>query len=738
MHPSHPTHRPPPRGISLLEVLISIGILAIGLTAVLSLIPAGRSYMQKAAIDDRAAALIPNAYSIVEDRGMFRVGALSWLPAPMGVSADPEPTNVVRSAKGGLWSATGQTQDHHWTIESTDSAVIEESWPRTTPPDLTGTTTGSSMVVVTTEPPSSEFSGTTGPDGAWKIPLGANLPAPDLKIVESGPGVGTPANQPFVDYTFKAAVQVSGSFNPISVTPSTYRQYGALRKRELRRGRAQVTYAVPSPDPRRNDSSDQATAIDLKPIRSTTVVGRNSITSSAQVEVEGTLWRMATGVREGTYEQSVNFPAAVFPAAASFDDPKYTHMDLMEDVGDAWVGSPSSAEDVDWYRFPVEDAVVVELAWTDPGNILAVDAFGARCPLYLDSPTNPIQPFETGAGWARYWIPKAGTAFTKLALGAGPPNTFGPTGAAPNMRINPGYGFTVTVSRVDRAIAFDPLMATRLDKIIDLGGSAAHRLRRQRFASFQQQLGGQERAFVIPRLSLQELAAMPVDQAIAAAERLFRDDDVIAVDPPANDEDPPNPRFEISSSGAPLRRMASGRMTWMMLIQPQDPGTVMMNWSAGKLFDVSFVIFQDRKLPPLDASAPLEGEYAFSGSWSDATGMLSVTVPFDVDGDGGRDLVAEDIRAVFRSGNWMLLAPAQASTSPPFSDTQRLEWVRIRTAEILSEADSAVVRVLLEAEPNADVLVRSAYAPGTLDFPLAVLAYEGVVAVVNKPLQLEP
>ena len=57
-----PAPRHSRRGISLLEVLISIGILSIGLLATLSLIPAGRTYMYKAAVDDRAAALIPAAF----------------------------------------------------------------------------------------------------------------------------------------------------------------------------------------------------------------------------------------------------------------------------------------------------------------------------------------------------------------------------------------------------------------------------------------------------------------------------------------------------------------------------------------------------------------------------------------------------------------------------------------------------------------------------------------------------
>jgi Tfp pilus assembly protein PilV len=752
MNPNPPLHHRSPRGISLMEVLISIGILAIGLTAVLSLIPAGRSYMQKAAIDDRAATLIPNAYALVEDRRMFRVNALSW-QAFHGVNGnDGESAPVVRSAAGSGWSAKGKTQDSHWTIQSPDSETIEERWPRTTPPDLQGTEPGSTSVTVTTTPATSTFSGTTALNGAWKILLReAVLPAPDLEIVTSGNNVGEPTNQPYVDYTFKAEVEVSGSMRPTGVTPSTYRQYGQLRRTDLRTGRARVTYELGS-DPRENETEQQSTPVAVRRIREATFPGRNSIAYASTASMTGHLWRMQVGTQEGRYRRRGSFPNT-FPSPGTWDSPSYDHVDMITNAG-TWVdgsGNPqpgpnSSPEDVDWFQFPVEDDIVVELAWTDPAGVLAPNGAGACCSLYLGSGANEILPFSVGSGRAWYWIPTGGTAYTRLALRPVDPaddtqipnlqNTFGPEGQPEASRTNPSYTLSVTVSRPERAIAFDPLMATRLDKIIAAGGTAL-RSRRERFADFQQQIGGQQRAFVIPRLNLQDLALLPVDRAVAAAERWFRDEDAIAIDPPANDDDPPTPRFDNSGS-TPLRRQAAGRMSWMMLIQPQDPGPVALNWVAGRMFDVSFVIFQDRKLPPLDASASFDGEYAFSGSWSESSGMLSVTVPFDLDRDGERDLVADDIRSIFRSGSWLLVAPARASTSPAFSNQQKLGWIRIRTAELVNEADRTVVRILLESEPNADVLMRSTLPANTLDFPVAVLAYEGVVAVVTKTLQLEP
>ena len=50
----------PRRGITLMEVLIAIGILAVGLTSVVSLVPAGQAQAARGVILDRAAATVAN------------------------------------------------------------------------------------------------------------------------------------------------------------------------------------------------------------------------------------------------------------------------------------------------------------------------------------------------------------------------------------------------------------------------------------------------------------------------------------------------------------------------------------------------------------------------------------------------------------------------------------------------------------------------------------------------------
>ena len=65
------------RGISLLEVLISIGILAIGLSSIVAMIPAGRSQAARAVILDRASALAANALADAATFGVLRPDSLT-------------------------------------------------------------------------------------------------------------------------------------------------------------------------------------------------------------------------------------------------------------------------------------------------------------------------------------------------------------------------------------------------------------------------------------------------------------------------------------------------------------------------------------------------------------------------------------------------------------------------------------------------------------------------------------
>jgi prepilin-type N-terminal cleavage/methylation domain-containing protein len=74
---SNMSAHPPRRGITLIEVLIAIGILAVGLSSVVALIPAGRSQASRAIVLDRAGNLAANALSDAATFGLLRPDSLT-------------------------------------------------------------------------------------------------------------------------------------------------------------------------------------------------------------------------------------------------------------------------------------------------------------------------------------------------------------------------------------------------------------------------------------------------------------------------------------------------------------------------------------------------------------------------------------------------------------------------------------------------------------------------------------
>ncbi len=59
------------RGLSLTEVLISMGILTLGLLGVASVFPVGSYYMQKAETSDKGSAIAQSVFSDLMARGML-------------------------------------------------------------------------------------------------------------------------------------------------------------------------------------------------------------------------------------------------------------------------------------------------------------------------------------------------------------------------------------------------------------------------------------------------------------------------------------------------------------------------------------------------------------------------------------------------------------------------------------------------------------------------------------------
>ena len=97
-------------GITLLEVLISIGVLAIGIVSTLALIPAGGSYLRRAKIENHSAALVHNAYNTATAAGLFREDAL-FLPDKIQNADDMEdPKEGFPESWDSFWKKTGTEQ----------------------------------------------------------------------------------------------------------------------------------------------------------------------------------------------------------------------------------------------------------------------------------------------------------------------------------------------------------------------------------------------------------------------------------------------------------------------------------------------------------------------------------------------------------------------------------------------------------------------------------------------------
>ena len=96
--PASPDRR---SGITLMEVLISIGILSIGLASVVALIPAGGSQAKKTVIEDRRGAMGAGAIADVVNYGMLNSATWSTIPtAPYRVVIDPIGNGSFPSATG--------------------------------------------------------------------------------------------------------------------------------------------------------------------------------------------------------------------------------------------------------------------------------------------------------------------------------------------------------------------------------------------------------------------------------------------------------------------------------------------------------------------------------------------------------------------------------------------------------------------------------------------------------------
>lgn len=98
-------HSTLPRGLSLTEVLIAMGILTLGLLGVASVFPVGSFYMQKAEISDKGSAIAQSVFSDIMARGMLNPRAW-YVMTPNGST----PVWGILFPSDGKYSPSGMAQ----------------------------------------------------------------------------------------------------------------------------------------------------------------------------------------------------------------------------------------------------------------------------------------------------------------------------------------------------------------------------------------------------------------------------------------------------------------------------------------------------------------------------------------------------------------------------------------------------------------------------------------------------
>jgi len=771
------THPIPTRrdraGISLLEVLISVGILSIGLLAALSLLPAGRTYMYKAEIDDRAAALIPVAYETIATQQMLRVSSMSWTPIAEPALTNVEGASAVIRTQGGNPSKvdpnTGYTTAAGWTIEGIDTETITSFYPKNMPPaTISGTIpaetpprtrpvtiSSTASVVPNGIDPAGGPNGstTTLNTGTWSYDIPSSLlplPAPDMQIETSGPQVGSiitdplKGGPPYVTYQFTATyADASGTTKSANPTPAFFKQHGRWRAVDHRHGPATTTYGSPSNATATNQDAGSATAISMSALETAQPSsGRGMVPRTVTKAVSDRLWRWTLGTVQNSYEQDVDF-ANVDDAPPQPRTAVFQNCDITQNAG-AFVGGSSTIQDAeDWYSLPVFGDEIIKIQNVSTGGLKPDQTSSKYIPVWFNGTSTPLHPFAAASEPTAdyYLIPNDGTILTRAALADATGNTLtGYLGTQLASRDNPKYTFTIERLPSERVVVFDPLMATRMDKVIASdgnGSSNSNYIRRHRFAEFVQVYArsGTTQQRRIPRLNWYPLTqGGDVDTAVAISEFMFRDQDSLVIDQTGDPENAPRPIYDLTATPAPVRRQTAGRMSWLAMLQPVDAGPAALNWTVGKYFNVSLVVFEDRPLPALTSPA-YSGEYAFEATWSDVDGMLTVQVPAST---GTEDLDDEDVRKLFRTGAWILLAPKVIDDdTSPLEETRQLNWHRIQSYRLQKQPGGGIAAaILLETEPD-DLTLRRDLRSTANESRLVVLAYSGVVAVVNRTVQLE-
>ena len=454
------------RGITLLEVLISIGILAIGLVSTLALLPAGGAYLKKAGTDNRAAALIHNAVNTMRASGLFKENAIYW-----GESSENK-TDGENQVKG--FPRSGMAGERNVTVPET--YAISGTWsPRDIEPTLSGTVvrndpdpavdddyvvisatrtgqrggggTIAPILVPLTEVDSSDTNFSDGKDYQWSytvLPGALSGPSPTFQIYNSISDVnsagdwrqfwydewdfdvthnGSPV--PNSDITVvppptparPAAIDHPGG-NPDS--PSSYAHFLERPRHRIARGLATFDFMLGN-SAGTNQTAEKATNLRFQRQNERgsrrDPNGRVYFHHSATFNVTGHLWRYQTGYRRGSYTESwnlsdINYLAALPPG----------NFNLNAGNGSSWLysnGLPVTnrnrplgvkQDGEDWLKTPVRfgETVILNFGETDDhilNNTLEADGL-YKFPVYFDPNSDafygPLRPEQDGTSGEQY------------------------------------------------------------------------------------------------------------------------------------------------------------------------------------------------------------------------------------------------------------------------------------------------------------------------------------------------
>ena len=771
------------RGITLLEVLISIGILAIGLMGTLALIPAGGSYLRKSQIESGAAVLIQNALSTMQSSRLFNENSIDWL----------ENNSVYREQEGRLWgypnypSNTSEesidgAQITHWYDVRDDAPKIRGTVDTNDLSEVTVTATGPGGKTVTHPPiqPDNNGNWVTAwqPQDLWL----SDPPVADeerMTIV----GTGSTPDEPdvyFDEWSFEVdRGQITKAEPPLmplresgSTDPSAYRYYRLRRRQDFLYGDARLDFTLPSYRSNRHATNNTLNDSDLIRVP----LGYDRVTT----QIQGWLWRYEVGRRLGQYRRYRRFRDFFQDGPVQ---PSYQSWLYSPDQGSAWLDSGYSVKDpnepdgilgdtVDFYQIPSLQNQQVAISWagtnTDVRNKSLSDRYKDEDdqehpdPFSIQFDGQPITPQVSTATSATYMAPSDGyfQVETRLLDVVGD--------ASDGHRLNHWsgsplrYTLDVTVFGNSRIAVIDPLMCSQLEYVAFVWATengqaiASHPLYRNigTAGQFTQNtsVDGLTPTFNMRRLNWKIVSNQATAaQKLAVASNLCRPADVVSVEVQNDELVASQSRYELGEVSAchkapvyvrytdgfkycqecnrqcdveefPLARQSEDRLSWMLTIQPEGNGSIQTNWQAGNYFDVATVVFHNRLLPPV-GSTVLEGENGFDSWWDNDTGVIKLAV------DRTTGIDQDDIRKMFAAGNWVMVAPKLANLN------QKVDWLQIQTAELIREPTRTLVEIIPTQEPFTNTSAGSAIFG--IDQPnLVTLVYQGVVAVSRRSVQI--